>query len=170
MSIPAGRGTGAGGLRATPPAPGSPSSPDRTVRFALGTVGAAGAAYGLYLLLGQPPDRLVATVLWAAGGVLAHDALLAPVVLALGVLAAARAPGWLRVPLVRLLVVVGPLTLVAVPVLGRFGARADNPTLLDRPYWAGYLGIVAVALAVTAADAAPSSSAVTTAHLTPSRG
>ncbi len=154
MTASAGRrGTGAAGLRRTPPPPGSTPQSDRTVRLALGVVGAAGAAYGLYLLLGQPLDRLVATVIWAAGGVVAHDAVLAPLVLALGVLAATRAPGWLRVPLVRLLVVVGPLTLVAVPVLGRFGARADNPTLLDRPYWAGYLGIVAVALALTAADA-----------------
>ena len=31
------------------------------------------------------------------------------------------------------------VTLVAVPVLGRFGARADNPTLLDRDYVAGWL-------------------------------
>ena len=135
------------------PTPTSTRPADRAVRVALGAVGAAGAAYGLYLLLGQPVDRLVNTVLWAAGGVVAHDALLAPVVLALGVLAATRAPDWLRLPLVRLLVVLGPLTLVAVPVLGRFGARPDNPTLLDRPYWAGYLGIVAVALVLTAADA-----------------
>ena len=129
------------------------SGADRMLRPALGVVGAAGVAYGLYLLLGQPPDRTVDVVLWAAGSVLVHDAVIAPVVLVLGVLAATRAPAWLRVPLVRLLVVVGPLTLVAIPVLGRFGARTDNPTLLDRPYWAGYLGIVAIALVLTAADA-----------------
>lgn len=133
----------------------TPSTPsvDRMARAALGAAGAAGAAYGGYLLLGQPLDRLANSVLWAAGGVIAHDAVVAPLVLALGVLAAARAPAWLRVPLVRLLVVLGPLTLVAIPVLGRFGARPDNPTLLDRPYWAGYLGIVALALALTTADA-----------------
>jgi hypothetical protein len=134
-------------------APGPGGSPMTVARVALGVAGAAAAAYGLYLLLGQPLDRAGNTVLWAAGGVVAHDAVIAPIVVALGVLVVTRAPGWLRVPLVRLLVVLGPLTLVAVPVLGRFGARADNPTLLDRPYWAGYLGIVAVALALTAADA-----------------
>jgi hypothetical protein len=135
------------------PTPTSDRPADRAVRVALGAVGAAGAAYGLYLLLGQPLDRLVNTVLWAGGAVVAHDAVIAPVVLVLGVLAARRAPDWLRVPIVRLLVVLGPLTLVAVPVLGRFGARPDNPTLLDRPYWAAYLVIVLVAIALTTVDA-----------------
>ena len=32
------------------------------------------------------------------------------------------------------LVVWGGLTVMAIPVLGRFGALAANPTLLDRPY------------------------------------
>ena len=44
----------------------------------------------------------------------------------------------------------GSVTLLAVPVLGRFGARADNPTLLDRDYIAGWLvlaGLVAVGVA-----------------------
>ena len=85
-----------------------------------------------------------------------HDAVLAPVVIGLGLLAVARAPSWLRVPLVGLLVVLGPLTLVAVPVLGRFGARSDNSTLLDRPYWTGYLAVVALAVLATGAAAARS--------------
>ena len=44
------------------------------------------------------------------------------------------------------MVVLGPLTLIAVPVLGRFGAKADNPTLLDRPYWLGYAVVVGLVL------------------------
>jgi hypothetical protein len=35
---------------------------------------------------------------------------------------------------------------VAVPVLGRFGARPDNPTLLDRPYVLGWLVLAALTL------------------------
>ncbi len=131
-------------------------------RVVLGVAGAGAAAYGLWLLAQEPFERLVAIVVWAGGAVVAHDAVIAVVVVGLGLLVATRAPGWLRVPLVRLLVVLGPLTLVAVPVLGRFGARPDNPTLLDRPYWAGYLGIVAVALVLTAVDAARRRAASTT--------
>jgi hypothetical protein len=51
-----------------------------------------------------------------------------------------------RAPAVVGFVVLGTLTLLAVPVLGRFGARADNPTLLDRSYWAGWLVLAALTL------------------------
>jgi hypothetical protein len=40
----------------------------------------------------------------------------------------------LRAPAAVALIVWGSITLLAVPVLGRFGALEDNPTLLDRPY------------------------------------
>jgi hypothetical protein len=70
------------------------------------------------------------------------------------VAAAVHAPVWRRTPLLWALVVLGPLTLVAVPVLGRFGAKADNPTLLDRPYWLGYAVVVGLVLAFTAVGAA----------------
>ena len=36
-------------------------------------------------------------------------------------------------------VVLGSLTLLAIPVLGRFGERPDNATLLDRNYTVGWL-------------------------------
>ncbi|WP_299443998.1 hypothetical protein [uncultured Phycicoccus sp.] len=122
----------------------------KAARIALGGAGAAALAWGLLLLAGLGP-QVLAVAVWAVGGIVGHDAVIAPLVVVVGALAAARVPGWLRPVLVGLLVVLGPLTLVAVPVLGRFGARVDNPTLLDRPYWAGYLAVVALALVVTAA-------------------
>jgi hypothetical protein len=71
--------------------------------------------------------------------VLLHDAILAPLVLALLVLGAAVLPDWARPPAAAATVVLGSVTVMAVPVLGRFGARPDNPTLLDRPYGTGWL-------------------------------
>lgn len=121
----------------------------RAVRLGLGAVGLVVLAWGLLLLVDLGP-KLLAALVWALGGIVVHDALVAPLVVVLGVVAAARTPGWLRVPLIGLLVVLGPLTLAAVPVLGRFGARYDNPSLLDRPYWSGYLAIVALAVVVAA--------------------
>ena len=53
----------------------------------------------------------------------------------------------------RLKRVLGPVTLLAVPVLGRFGERPDNPTLLDRDYTAGWL-VLAGLTALTVAAAA----------------
>ena len=48
--------------------------------------------------------------------------------------AARRLPAYVRAPAAVGPVVWGSVTLLAVPVPGRFGARDDNRTLLDRPY------------------------------------
>jgi hypothetical protein len=93
-------------------------------------------------------SNLVATVVWLAGGVLLHDGVLAPatiVVCAVAVLAL-RSRAW-RAAAAGGLVVLGTVTLTAIPVLGRFGAKPDNPTLLDRPYVAGWLVVAALVLA-----------------------
>jgi hypothetical protein len=49
------------------------------------------------------------------------------------------------------LVILVPLTLLAVPELGRFGARADRPTLLDRNYWLGWSVLVTLVVVAVAA-------------------
>lgn len=109
-------------------------------RGLLGALGVVVAAYGGWLLLSrQDLDQLVSAGIWLGSGVLLHDAVLAPVVLGLLALVTRVAGPAARAPVVVGLVVLGSVTLVAVPVLGRFGARADNPTLLDRPYAAGWL-------------------------------
>lgn len=111
-------------------------------RIVLALIGVAAAAYGGWLLVQRGLGDLVATVVWLGGGVVAHDAVLAPLTIVAGVLAARLLPrAWLGAA-ARLAVLVGPLTLLALPVLGRFGARADNPTLLDRPYLTGWLVVV----------------------------
>lgn len=125
----------------------------RAARLGLGLLGLTATAYGLLLVVGLGPGQLWSVLVWVVGGVVVHDAVLAPLVVVLGVLAVlSTSPSW-RTPLVWALVVLGPLTLVAVPVLGRFGARADNPTLLDRPYWTGYVVVATVVLVLTVAAA-----------------
>ncbi len=47
----------------------------------------------------------------------------------------------------------GGVTLTAVPVLGRFGARADNPTRLNRHYVGGWVAFTVLITAATAASA-----------------
>jgi len=119
-------------------------------RVLLGVAGLAGVLYGLFLLLGQGATQVLDAGVWLVGGVVAHDAVLAPVVLVLGVVAVRLLPGVARAPVVVGLVVLGTVTLVAVPVLGRFGASPGNPTLLDRDYVAGWCvlaGLTAVAVA-----------------------
>lgn len=117
-----------------------------TTRVVLGAAGVAAAAYGTVTLLGLGTDNLLATLPWLLGAVVAHDAVLAPLVVLAGVLAAARLPGWVRDAAAASLVVLGTVTLAAFPALGRFGARPDNPTLLDRPYAAGWAALAALVL------------------------
>jgi len=114
------------------------------IRVALLGAGLSAAAYGGLLLARRGWANLEATLTWLIGGVVIHDAVLAPVTLAVA---------WTALRLVRRerlapwavgVVLLAPLTLLAIPVLGRFGARSDNPTLLDRNYWAGWCGLVLV--------------------------
>jgi hypothetical protein len=111
---------------------------ERAVRVVIGLGGVAIASYGVVLLAERGLGDLVDVGLWLAGGVLVHDALIAPVTLLVVAVAVRVVPGRWWAPAAAWLVVVGTVTLVAVPALGRFGAEPDNPTLLDRPYWTGW--------------------------------
>jgi hypothetical protein len=116
-------------------------------RLVIGMLGIAAAAYGVALLLGRSRPDLIATVIWLGAGVALHDLVLVPLTLAvcwLGMRLIAPGP---RAAVASGFVVLGTLTLLAVPVLGRFGARPDNPTLLDRDYTAGWLVVAALTLA-----------------------
>lgn len=118
-------------------------------RLVLGGVGVLGGCYGAWLLLSRGDgEDLRSAAVWLAGGVLLHDVLLAGLTLAVGAVVTRTLPRPARAPATVALVVLGSLTLVAVPVLGRFGAKADNPTLLDRPYVPAWLALVAVTVLV----------------------
>ncbi len=118
-----------------------------TGRAALASLGVVVGAYGAFRLLELGWANLTATLVWLAGGVIIHDAVLAPATIAVAALATAVLPPRLRAPAAGGLLVLGTVTLTAVPVLGRFGARNDNPTLLDRDYTAGWLLLVTLVLA-----------------------
>ena len=111
-------------------------------RVGIGLVGAASTVYGVVLLLDLGWDNLVATATWLIGGVLLHDAVLAPLTILVSTLGMwlARA----RAAFAAGLLILGTITVTAVPVLSGRGVRADNPTLLDRPYWTGWLVVVAL--------------------------
>jgi hypothetical protein len=111
---------------------------DRAGRLLLASASVPAGAYALWLLVQSAMDQWLALLTWLLGGVILHDLVLAPMVLAVGV-AARRLPGYVRAPAAAALVVWGSVTVLAVPVLGRFGARDDNPTLLDRPYFVTWL-------------------------------
>ena len=116
-------------------------------RLLIGLLGVAATAYGAWLLAEDLPD-LVDTAVWLAAGVVLHDFVLVPLTLTAGWIATRLLRPRLRAPVAAGLVVLGTLTLVAVPVLGGWGANADNPTILDRDYRADW-GVVAAGIVVT---------------------
>ncbi len=108
--------------------------------------------YGGWLLYTrQTSDQLWGLGRWLVGGVVLHDVALAAVVLVAGFVVTRVVPEAARAPTVVGGVVLGSVTLLAVPVLGRYGAKPNNPTLLDRDYglgWVGFATLVVVAVAV----------------------
>ncbi|ROR90082.1 hypothetical protein [Nocardioides aurantiacus] len=124
---------------------------ERVAQAVVGVVGVAAAAYGGLLLLDLDGPDLLDALLWLAGGVVLHDAVVAPLTV-LATLALRRVlPSRTWTAVTVGLVVLLTVTATAVPVLGRFGARPDNPTLLDRDYTGGWLVLAGLVVAGTLA-------------------
>jgi len=123
----------------------------RWTRLALGAVGLGVGLYGVLLLLDLGGENLRATGTWLIGGVVLHDAVLAPVTIVLAYVAARVLGRRVPVPVVVGSIVLASATLVAVPVLGRRHARPDNTTLLDRDYVLGWFVLAGLTLLVVSA-------------------
>ena len=104
------------------------------VRFVLIVLGVAIGAYGAVLLWENPPVITMRILVWALVGVVLHDAVFAPVCVALGFVGRRLIPGkwWAPIALAVFCSVV--LAFLAVPVYGKPGMRPDNMTVLDRNY------------------------------------
>lgn len=119
----------------------------RLVRVALVVAGVAAVCFGVWSMRDFGVERSWSALVWLGGVVVVHDAVLAPVVTVLGVVAWRIAPARSRTPLAVAFVLWGSLTLIALPALSGLGVRPDNPSLLDRPYLAAWLVFSAVAVA-----------------------
>jgi hypothetical protein len=75
------------------------------------------------------------------GGLLAHDLLLAPVVLVASVLLVRYVPARVRPTVQGALLVSGIVLLASIPALGGFGRLANNPSILPNDY-TGDLAVV----------------------------
>ena len=126
----------------------------KAIRISLAALGVLLGAIGVKYLMNEDVPDLADALIWLAGGVLVHDAILAPATLVLMVVATRFLPEWLRGPMAAGFVLLATVTIAAIAVLGRFGARADNPTLLDRNYVGGWLvfaGVVVLGVSLAAA-------------------
>ncbi len=119
------------------------------VRFALCALGVGVGLWGAWLIFGSAdPSDLISIAIWLGGGIIANDGLIAVIALVVAAVAMKVLPKPARAPAAVGLVVVGTISVVAIPFLGRFGAREDNATLLDRNYVAGYGVLVLIVVVV----------------------
>jgi hypothetical protein len=123
------------------------------LRLALGALGLGLMGFGGLRFLQTGWDNVANAVVWLAGGVALHDGIIAPVTIVLTVLLRRVVPVRHRARTTLALVVVATVTATAIPVLGRWGARSDNPTLLPRDYTSGWLVLVGAVLAVVVVEA-----------------
>ena len=126
----------------------------RAARLGLGGVGVAAMVWGAWLLRDDGADRLWSTVLWLAGVVVLHDAVLAPLVVMLGFVAARKLPRQHRVVAAAAFLVWGTLTLAVANVLSGVGGKPDMDSLLNRPYVSAWLVLTGVVLGISIAAAA----------------
>ncbi len=120
-------------------------------RLLIGAGGVVVALYGAFLMLSrQDPGQWLEVGIWFGVGVAAHDVVLSALVIGVCFLGTRLLPERWRAPAAIALVVWGSLTVVTVPVLTRAGARADNATLLDRPYLATWWAISAIVVVLVA--------------------
>jgi hypothetical protein len=110
----------------------------RALRVTGVAVGVLATAYGVWLVVGLGWANTRSTFVWLVGGVVLHDGVFSLLVLTVSLVAVRLVPHERLAPWVVALVILVPVTLVGIPELGRFGARTDNPTLLDRQYWLGW--------------------------------
>ena len=121
-----------------------PLSKWRWLFYAAGTAMIAFGVWGQLFGADTNPRRYGELLLVAALG---HDLVLAPIFLVLGLLARRFLHRHVRGSLQGAALVGFMLVLVAIPGIGRYGARTDNHSILPRDYTTGLmlsLGVVGV--------------------------
>jgi len=139
-----------GGVRASERGPGG------AIFWIAAVLGLGIVGFGLAGLLRNVPVGPQRTS-WGAfliGSLAAHDALLAPVVAVLSLVLVRFLPARIRPPLQAGLAISAVVALIAIPLLGGWGRRPHDPTLLpDGDYWGNLLIVLAVVWGVAVAVA-----------------
>lgn len=113
-------------------------------RWALWVVGAAMVAWGVWTAwVRVPPDQWLSVFLWLAGGVVVHDAVLAPLAILIGLVVLPRVPQAWRPAFRGGLLALGVLALLGVGVFMGAAGRRNDSVVPQEP-----LAAVLVALAV----------------------
>jgi hypothetical protein len=126
------------------------------VRAALIAVGAVVMGYAVLGAATDPDLKPGGVVLFLAAVLVAHDAVLVPLTIAVGALVGRFAPPWSQ-PSIRAAAIVSlAVSVVALPLVLGHGRSADNPSILPLAYGRGLLLVLAatwIAALVSAAFA-----------------
>ncbi|SBT65782.1 hypothetical protein GA0070622_2792 [Micromonospora sediminicola] len=112
----------------------------RGTRVALVTVGTLISAYALLRVVTDRDADPLGQLLFLAGLVAAHDAVVLPVAIVLGALVARFSPDRIRGPIRFAGFVTAAVLVVAMPLVLGYGRRPDTPSALPLGYGRG-LGI-----------------------------
>lgn len=127
----------------------------RTQRWPVVAGAMVGIAFGIVglrsLVIAGDDARPAATLTWVVGLAIAHDLLLVPVVLVIGVAVKRLSPAAMRAWIGGGLLVSGAVSLVAWPLVRGYGRAAGNPSLLPRDYGTGLVTTLAIVWVATLA-------------------
>lgn len=116
----------------------------RFVRALLLLTGVGFGLWGVWLMRDFTSEQLISMGTWLAGGVILHDAVIAPLTVLLGVVAARLLPGRTRAVVAIAFLVWATLTVTFVNVLSGQGGKPDNDTILHRPYGLSWMVLTTV--------------------------
>lgn len=125
----------------------------REIRAALLAVGVGVGLWGAWLMHDFTSTQLVSVAVFLVGGVILHDAILAPLTVGIGVLGARLLPSHFRAAAAIGFLLWGTLTLAFFNVLSGQGGKPDNMTVLNRPYalsWFVLTAVLAAAVVIAA--------------------
>ncbi|GAB3854174.1 hypothetical protein GCM10028801_07850 [Nocardioides maradonensis] len=127
----------------------------RVLRSSLVAAGTLLMAYAAWLLVrDQTVPQLIQVGEWAVAAVVLHDAVLAPLTLAVGWLVQRRLPAGPARAVAVALTLVGTVAVAAFAVLTRSHRGGSNGTLLDRDYPIGLLAVTLVIIGAAVVAAA----------------
>jgi hypothetical protein len=99
---------------------------------------------GLVLLLDVNPARYLGIVLWFAGAIILHDAIIAPAVVVVGIILrrlGRRLPGAILVIVQIAIVLLAIVTAIVVPEILKKQIGSANPTILPLDYLPNLLAL-----------------------------